>query len=349
VGIPAAKQGVIFEPFTQADGSTTRRYGGTGLGLAIAKQLIELMRGQIWVESVVDQGSRFHFTAQFGLPGGQMRDGAPTPTATLPSLPATMGVDHPATRRLGHILLAEDNPVNQRLVTHMLVNRGHTVEVVNSGAEALLALEDQAFDLVLMDVQMPEMDGLEATAAIRARERDTTHHIPIIAMTAHAMRGDREKCLAAGMDAYLSKPMTATALYTAIDQLLGQVPDPKGLTGEPAVDLSKAMETVEGDQALLAELVQVFNDGYPAQVAEVREAISQCDDTRLERAAHILKGEVGLLGAETAYHLSAELETLGREGHIAHAPRLLRELERELERIISFFDHVAWKTPIKRP
>jgi CheY-like chemotaxis protein len=260
-----------------------------------------------------------------------------------------MDVDHPSTSRLCHILLAEDNPVNQRLVTRMLVNCGHTVEVVNTGAEALLALEDQAFDLVLMDVQMPEMDGLEATAAIRARERDTTHHIPIIAMTAHAMRGDREKYLAAGMDAYISKPMTATALYTAIDQLLGQVSGRERPLGEPAVDLSKAMETVEGDRALLAELAQAFNDGYLAQVAEVREAITKWDDTRLERAAHILKGEVGLLGAQTAYRLAAELETLGREGDIEHAPRILRELERELERIISFFDQVEWETQIKRP
>jgi PAS domain S-box-containing protein len=349
VGIPTAKQGVIFEPFTQADGSTTRRYGGTGLGLAIAKQLVELMGGQIWLESAAGQGSMFHFTAQFGLPCELGGDGAPTLTAGPPSPLTTVDVDHPSTSRLCHILLAEDNPVNQQLVTRMLVNRGHTVEVVNTGAEALLALEDQAFDLVLMDVQMPGMDGLEATTVIRAREQDTTRHIPIIAMTAHAMRGDREKCLAAGMDAYISKPMTATALYTAIDQLLGQESGRKRPIGEPAVDLSKAMETVEGDQALLAELVQAFNDGYPAQVTEVREAITKWDDTRLERAAHILKGAAGLLGAQVAYHLADALETLGREGHIEHAPRILRELERELERIISFFGQVGWKTHIKKP
>jgi CheY-like chemotaxis protein/HPt (histidine-containing phosphotransfer) domain-containing protein len=349
VGIPTAKQGMIFEPFTQADGSTTRRYGGTGLGLAIAKQLVELMGGQIWVESAIGGGSRFHFTAHFGLPGKQGRDGTPTPTAIFPILPNTMDVDHQATGHLCHILLAEDNPVNQQLVTRMLVNRGHTVEVVNSGAEALLALEHQAFDLVLMDVQMPEMDGLEATAAIRARERGTTHHIPIIAMTAHAMRGDREKCLSAGMDAYISKPMTATALYTAVDQLLGRVSDQQRSIGEPAVDLTKAMETVEGDQALLAELVQAFNDSYLTQVAEVREAVTKRDDTRLERAAHILKGEAGLLGAQTAYHLADELETLGRERHIEDASCILQKLERELERIIAFFDQVGWKTNGKSP
>jgi PAS domain S-box-containing protein len=346
VGIPTAKQGVIFEPFTQVDGSTTRRYGGTGLGLAIAKQLVELMGGQIWVESTVGQGSMFHFTAQLGLPCELGRDGAPTPTAILPSLPTTMAVD---TSRSYHILLAEDNPVNQQLISRMLVNRGHTVEVVNTGAEALSALESQAFDLVLMDVQMPEMDGLEATAAIRTRERDTSHHMPIIAMTAHAMRGDREKCLDAGMDAYVSKPMTATALYTAIDQLLGQESDQRSPIDEPAVDLSKALETVQGDQALLAELIQVFHQGYPAQMAEVREAITKWDDTRLERAAHILKGEVGLLGAQMAYHLADALETFGREGRIENAPRILQEFERELERIISFFDQVGWKTSVIRP
>ena len=131
-----------------------------------------------------------------------------------------MAVDRPVSRHLLHVLLAEDNPINQQLVARMLANRGHTVEVVSTGAEALAALEQQPFDVVLMDVQMPEMDGFEATAAIRDRERATNRHMPIIAMTAHAMRGDQEKCLNAGMDAYLSKPMTATALYTTIDHLL---------------------------------------------------------------------------------------------------------------------------------
>jgi CheY-like chemotaxis protein/HPt (histidine-containing phosphotransfer) domain-containing protein len=253
-----------------------------------------------------------------------------------------MNGDRPLRSRSFHILLAEDNLVNQRLVTHLLGSRGYTVEVVCTGAEVLSALERHAFDLVLMDIQMPEMDGFEATAAIRAWERTTNHHIPIVAMTAHAMRGDREKCLDAGMDAYMSKPMTAAVLYATIDQLLGGELGQTLPVVEPSVDLSKALETVEGDKALLAELVQVFNHSYRARVAEVREAIARREDKRLERAAHVLKSEVGLFGAQTAYRLADTLETMGREGHLKNAPRILQEFERELEQIIAFFDQAGW-------
>jgi CheY-like chemotaxis protein len=350
IGIPKDKQQLIFEPFTQSDGSTTRQYGGTGLGLAISKQLIELMGGRLWVESVVGQGSTFHFTARFDVQGGEVDPQAAMAAAQLHGLPVLIVDDNAINRRhlhelltywgmrptsvehsqealarlvqardlgtpfplllldaimpevdgftlaaqiqkdptlvrsiimmltsggqrrdtdrcrqlgiaayltkpiipaelweamqmaLGaspptpaqalpirdtmrehrqrlHVLLAEDNVVNQKLVLRLLEKWGHTVTVVSTGKDVLAVLAQQAFDLVLMDVQMPEMDGLEATAAIRVQERMTGTHMPIIAMTANAMQGDAEQCLAAGMDAYLAKPMRPDDLYTAIEQL----------------------------------------------------------------------------------------------------------------------------------
>jgi CheY-like chemotaxis protein len=194
IGIPAAKQRLIFEPFTQADGSTTRHYGGTGLGLAISSQLVHLMGGRIWVDSEVDKGSVFHFTACFAVQPVRAAVPAPVEPATS-AVERTPLVTHqtPAASLQGfHILLAEDNVVNQMVAGRMLENQGHMVVIVGNGHAALEALAQQHFDLVLMDVQMPEMDGLEATAAIRVQERTTGTHMPIIAMTANAMQGDAE-------------------------------------------------------------------------------------------------------------------------------------------------------------
>jgi GAF domain-containing protein/CheY-like chemotaxis protein/HPt (histidine-containing phosphotransfer) domain-containing protein len=337
VGIPESKQHVIFDPFTQADGSTTRKYGGTGLGLAIAKQLVELMGGHIWVESVVGQGSTFHFTCRLALQPASPTDAAPAPSVAMQNFPVSP--------RLLHVLLAEDNSINQQLVARILANRGHTVEVVSTGAEALAALEQQVFDVVLMDVQMPVMDGFEATAAIRAREQASNRHMPIIAMTARAMPGDQDRCLNAGMDAYLSKPMTAGALYSAIDQLLQGESESRMPTiesvAEPPVDLSAVLETVEGDEALLAELVRVFAHDYPKRLTEIREAIASGENEHLERASHSLRGEVALFSAQVACNLAATLETMGREGHLDSALSVLQELEREIERVILFLDHTG--------
>lgn len=213
VGIPADKQRAIFEPFSQADGSTTRKYGGTGLGLTISARLVRAMSGQIWVESEVGRGSVFHFTASFGIAGGILS----APEASL-SAPGHMGEGG---SRAARVLLAEDNIVNQRVARHVLEKEGHCVVIAANGREALDATGNDAFDLVLMDVQMPEMDGLEATAAIRRREHETGGHLPVIAMTAHAMTGDRERCLSAGMDDYLSKPIHARQLLDLVNRYAG--------------------------------------------------------------------------------------------------------------------------------
>ena len=213
IGIPLEKQKLIFDAFTQSDSSTTREYGGTGLGLSISSRLVALMGGTIWVESQPGEGSTFHFKLRFGLqkfPAGAL------PPADRPGQAQAPTPD----QRHFKILLAEDNPVNQKVAVRFLQKRGHTVVVAESGKKALDAWGKQTFDIILMDIQMPEMDGFEATARIREHEKSTSKHIPIIALTAHAMVGDRERCLAAGLDDYVSKPIDADDLFAAIQRLL---------------------------------------------------------------------------------------------------------------------------------
>jgi signal transduction histidine kinase/ActR/RegA family two-component response regulator len=215
IGIPVDKQQVIFEAFAQADNSLSRSYGGTGLGLAISTSLVKLMGGAIDVESEPGKGSRFHFTIDVETLEESDKQ---TPDNGSHQLSA---LSRPVRRHLGpRILLAEDNEVNQRVVRIMLENRGHSVTVVNSGVQAVELSAAEAFDVVLMDVSMPVMDGFEATAAIRRRERGGDRHIPIIALTAHAMTGDRERCLAAGMDGYLTKPIRPTEIVEALKAVL---------------------------------------------------------------------------------------------------------------------------------
>jgi PAS domain S-box-containing protein len=195
IGVAAEKQESIFEAFVQSDSSSTRQHGGTGLGLAIASQLVGLMGGRIWLESEPGKGSTFQFTASFGaVDDTSLRNSADKTCLETRAMPA-------AEQKKLHILIAEDNLINSRLATRLVAKHGHSAVVVGSGRAALTALTQEYFDLVLMDVQMPDMDGFEATSAIREQERGTQKHLPIIAMTAHAMSGDRERCLEAGMDA----------------------------------------------------------------------------------------------------------------------------------------------------
>jgi CheY-like chemotaxis protein len=238
IGIPLDKQAHIFEPFTQADPSTTRRYGGTGLGLAISASIVHAMGGRIWVESEVGRGSTFHFTVRLttvardgagpGRPSAPDREPA-APVAEIAALPdpgRTGGRrDAEAPAALSpplvalKVLLAEDNEVNQRIALAMLKRLGHRAVLVGNGLAAVEQTAREPFDVVLMDVQMPEMSGLEASTAIRRRERHTGGALPIIALTAHAMEGDRDRCLASGMTGYLSKPLTLEALKTTLDQV----------------------------------------------------------------------------------------------------------------------------------
>jgi PAS domain S-box-containing protein len=205
-GIPPDKCPLLFQPFSQVDSSLSRKHGGTGLGLAISAQLVALMGGRIWLDTEVGRGSTFHFTARLGV-------------SKKPLTPAPAAIATPRCQRSLAILLAEDSAVNQKLAVRLLEKQGHKVTVAANGHEALEALEQRPFDLVLMDVQMPDLDGLEATRRIRVHECKTGKHIPILAMTAFAMKGDEERCLEAGMDGYVAKPISPQQLFEAIARL----------------------------------------------------------------------------------------------------------------------------------
>jgi signal transduction histidine kinase/ActR/RegA family two-component response regulator len=211
IGVSREKQKLIFDPFAQADNSTTRRYGGTGLGLTITARLVTMMGGNIWLESELGRGSQFYFTIRFKNVQSQ--------SVVTPIVLKATGA------RLGsgpgqglQILVAEDNPVNQRLLTRLLAKKGHKVTTVDNGRHALEALKEQDYDLIFMDVQMPEMDGVETTGRIREEETISGGHVLIVALTAHAMKGDREICLAAGMDDYMTKPIRRVDLDRLLDK-----------------------------------------------------------------------------------------------------------------------------------
>jgi signal transduction histidine kinase/ActR/RegA family two-component response regulator len=214
VGIPQEKQKAIFESFTQADSSTTRKYGGTGLGLTISMRLVELMGGKIWVESESGRGAKFHFMARFKATTLPVRTKLETDRVAKGSNYSRLSL---------RVLLAEDNSVNQRLIRRLLEKRGHEVDVVGNGVEALRAVATKEFDLVLMDMQMPELDGLETTKRIRMKETGRDRHQLVVALTANAMSEDEGRCRAAGMDGYLTKPIQLEKLEEVLQKCASQV------------------------------------------------------------------------------------------------------------------------------
>ncbi len=214
IGIPQGRIGSLFQSFSQVDMSTTRKYGGTGLGLAISRRLVEAMEGRIWVESEVGKGSTFHFTVpvdvlSVSLPNASIATAKP-PTDIQVQCDDKLDVHDEL-----HILLAEDNEVNKKVMAQMLKKLGYRIDIAATGVEVLKALERKHYDVVLMDIQMPEMDGLEAASRIRKRW-PASEQPRIIALTAYALEGDMEKCLEAGMDGYLSKPVRMEDLRAAL-------------------------------------------------------------------------------------------------------------------------------------
>ena len=254
----------------------------------------------------------------------------------------------PAAQRL-RVLLAEDNVVNQHLAVKLLERRGHEVAVVNTGRQAVDAVAGHAFDAVLMDVQMPEMDGFEATAVIRRREATTGRHVPIIALTAHAMKGDRERCLEAGMDGHVIKPLQPDVLYAAIEGMASvaarssAAPEQAAaaVVEPPPYDPAVLDRHFGGDQALLGEVVEVFLQSYPEWQAEIRAAVEAGDPSRLRAAAHTLKGAVGHFGATGVYDVAHRMEQMAREGQLREAPAACSLLDRALGRLQAALQQLA--------
>ncbi|MFT5377867.1 MAG: PAS domain S-box-containing protein [Candidatus Latescibacterota bacterium] len=460
IGIPKEKQQRVFESFTQADASTTRRFGGTGLGLAICYQLVQLMGGRMWLESESGRGSTFHFTARFALASGPAEvaevelpphaleqrvlivdDNATkrrilmeylrgwnmqaeavasgqealislgeaaskaTPFSIVlldimmpemdgfevaeriaenpelhPTLIVLSSADGPETKErcqeLGidislrkpisqsdlfdvllrvegvspvqraqtpeladgapslHILLAEDNVFNQRVASGLLEKQGHRITVVEDGRKAVEISAREVFDVVLMDVQMPEMDGLEATQAIRQREVESgVARLPIIGLTAHAMQGDRERCIEIGMDEYVTKPIKPQELRQALASLIPGAQRASVATATAAatrIDRSAVLERCGGDEDLLRELVSIFRQDCPNYLQAMRDAIAANEAEQLSRAAHTLKGPLGTLDFIAAQQLALKIEEMGCSGELSHIDRVFAELEREI-------------------
>jgi PAS domain S-box-containing protein len=464
IGIPEHKRSIIFEAFSQADTSTTRRFGGTGLGLSIATELVGMLGGTIWVDSEVGRGSTFHFTARFVRQDDSSTDASAArddlhalrvlivddhetnrrilceilrnwkmePEAVesganalaalkkaqdtaapyavvlvdgqmprmdgfmfverlrrdhrLRSIPIVMltsavrpadaerrkklriaahltkpikqsdlldtllsifgeraasrgpAVDLGAPAQLRQVLLAEDNHVNRQFVTRVLQKRGHTVTVAVNGREALDAIErrkPKSFDVVLMDVQMPELDGLSATGLIRQAERESGGHLRIVAMTAHAMAGDRDRCLAAGMDEYVTKPIRPSELVAAVEGALeagSSRPDAADGVDKSAFDVDRALARLEGDRSLLNEMIAIFRTESSSLMAAIRRATARADLDALARAAHTLKGATGTLGAPRAFEAAKRVEQAARQ-HQTPDPALA-DMEREIAALL---------------
>jgi CheY-like chemotaxis protein len=347
IGVPKEKQAMIFDAFSQADGSTTRRFGGTGLGLSISTRLVSIMGGRLWVESEAGQGSTFHFTIRVGVRPEHPAETIPAALAGRAvlvaddnSTPASQQAPAPS-RSHGpslRILLAEDNAVNQRVAIGLLKKAGHTVTLAENGKLALEALEAATFDLVLMDMQMPEMNGSEAIAAIRAREAPQGGHLPIIALTAHALKGDRERCLAAGADDYLAKPIVKATLYERIADVIATRRPPAPVTAAAVFDRTRAtalLARVGGDPGLFRDVIELFLDDCPNQLDAIRQAIHDQQPDRIYRTAHKLKGSAGNFEAHEVVALLQRLEARARDGDLAICASVFVEIEAESERLMA--------------
>jgi PAS domain S-box-containing protein len=346
IGIPLDRQQRIFEPFEQADGSTTRQYGGTGLGIAIAKEIVRMMGGQIGVVSEPGEGSTFWFTAEMKKGLAQTPRRRKENTAGLPD----SGVHGRESRQGRRILLADDYATNREVARRHLEAGGHCVSLACNGQEALEAFESGNYDLIFMDIQMPVMDGIEAAKRIRDLERGSgsASRIPILALTAHAVKEYIDACLQAGMDDYLIKPVFRQDLLDKVDRWIdsgqataGTVVQTPGTsvgraaTAEP-MDFARALDEFEGNREFLTGLLEKFLENVRAQLGTIREALDRADAEILRREAHAIKGGAANLAAAELSSAAAELEKTAKSGSLGEAPRGLEKLETAYRRLDEF-------------
>ncbi|HAX44159.1 MAG TPA: hypothetical protein DCY80_16555 [Solibacterales bacterium] len=312
-GIPPEKVESIFEKFTQADGSISRRYGGTGLGLAITRKLVEVHEGTIEVESEVGAGSTFTVI----LPANARE--------VLPAVESPAAPEQGIAGR-GPILVVEDNLINQKVVLAVLRKRGYAVQVAANGQEALQLLDRQRFALILMDVQMPVLDGLETTRRIRANP--ALRHLPIVAMTAHAMNGDRERCLEAGMNAYLAKPVDHVHLLAIVEKYLSEETAPMEWQAQPEVDHARrTSRLVDADPSLVGQMMHLFLQLAPERLDKLRAAAENCDGEQLRSDARKMHGAAQSIAAHEIVAAAIRLDEAGAHADWGLALKALGELE----------------------
>ena len=347
IGIAPSRQEVIFESFTQADGSISRRYGGTGLGLAICRRLTELMGGRIGLDSEHGRGSEFWLELNLAERCGSQGHAA----GDCPQLGATGNAsadpsDEFSTPNLHlagvRVLVAEDNATNQKVAKRILERLGCHADAVFNGREALDMLARFPYNLVLMDVQMPEMDGYVATSEIRHRERGHGRRLPVIAMTAHAMKGDRERCLAAGMDDYLGKPVTHQGLAQVLERWcssskqLGTSSTPRvtrHLERAVVFQFERLHELSGGDPSTERELVLTFLGDTVCAISKIRAAFAASDATQLAVEVHGLLGACRTLGADSMAVFCQELERMARAGSLPPSTSTLAACQLEYENL----------------
>ncbi len=338
IGISTEKVALVFGAFAQADASTTRQYGGTGLGLTISQRLVQQMGGHIGVESEPGQGSRFYFTIPFQC--AEAQDLLSTSRTSSESRPGEASLPSGGAQ-FGRVLVVEDNEVNLRLVSQLLEKHGHQVTAVRCGRDAVAAVRAVEFDLILMDLQMPDQNGFEVTAEIREDERATGRRTPIFALTACAMEGDRGRCLAADMDGYLTKPIhTADLLRTVESTLDHSHPDAakssSGATAQPQrpiLALNELLEELDGDRDLLLELTDLFRQSRGETLGQARTALDRGDCRLLERSAHTLKGMSANLRARRVEEAARNVEELARHGDLSGARPAFQELLSRLDEL----------------
>lgn len=344
IGIPADKLGTLFEKFTQVDASSTRQFSGTGLGLAISRQFAELMGGSIGVTSEEGNGSEFWFTVRLEKqPEGACRDEVHRhAAATAPRVE----------RRGVRVLLAEDNAVNRKVALGMLKKLGYTADSVADGEQVLSALSERTYDLVLMDCQMPVMDGYEATRRIRALEKPGGKRIPVVAMTAYAMSGDRERCIQAGMDDYLAKPISIEALSAALASWLPHREGPGGTDESPrrseppapreeAETCSKSavwrkdelLNRLLGDEEMTREILEAFLEDIPREMDSLAAAVAVGNTPTVELLAHTIKGAAGNVGSEGLRSAAFEMESAAKKGDLSGTQSLLKSIRQEFEHL----------------